>query len=463
MIPRYARLGGGTVVPVPWPTGRPWPREEVLRSLSPDTGVVAVVSPNNPTGDVATAADLRAVAAAAPHCLVVVDHAYVEYADEDLTSVAAGLPNVAVVRTFSKAWGLAGLRVGYVLAPPAIVAALRAAGGPYSVAGPSAALARERLARDGASLAAHVARVRRERTDLAALLRRLGAEAGASQANFVLARCGDAAFLRDGLAGLGIAVRHFPDRPELAGCLRITCPGAPDAFTRLQSALETVLAPQALLLDLDGVVADVSGSYREAIRATAASFGVEADAPAVAAAKQEGDANNDWVVTQRLLARAGLEVDLATVTARFETLYQGGPAAPGLRERERPLIHADRLRQVAGGRPVGLVTGRPRRDCERFLADHGLSGCFDAVVCMEDAPAKPDPAPVRAALERLGVERAWMVGDTVDDARAARAAGVLPLGVLAPGDGPERAAERLLRAGCARVLDSLDRIEELLP
>jgi phosphoglycolate phosphatase-like HAD superfamily hydrolase len=111
---------------------------------------------------------------------------------------------------------------------------------------------------------------------------------------------------------------------------------------------------------------------------------------------------------------------------------------------------------------VAVVTGRPRSDAERFLADHGLTDTVATVVCMEDAPAKPDPAPVRLALDRLGVRTAWMVGDTVDDLRSARAARVLPIGVPAPGDDPAAAAATLRSAGAARILGSVTDLLEVL-
>jgi phosphoglycolate phosphatase-like HAD superfamily hydrolase len=82
---------------------------------------------------------------------------------------------------------------------------------------------------------------------------------------------------------------------------------------------------------------------------------------------------------------------------------------------------------------------------------------------MEDAPAKPDPAPLRLALQRLGRSRAWYVGDTPDDMTAARAAGLVPLGVVAPSDDPDATRTRLTAAGAARVLQDLADLEELLP
>jgi phosphoglycolate phosphatase-like HAD superfamily hydrolase len=82
---------------------------------------------------------------------------------------------------------------------------------------------------------------------------------------------------------------------------------------------------------------------------------------------------------------------------------------------------------------------------------------------MEDAPAKPDPAPVRLALERLGVQRAWMLGDTPDDLVAAKAAGVLPVGVVPPGEESESSRATLDRAGAWCVLPTTEKILEVLP
>jgi len=121
------------------------------------------------------------------------------------------------------------------------------------------------------------------------------------------------------------------------------------------------------------------------------------------------------------------------------------------------------LRALAERLPLAVVTGRPRADAEAFLDRAGIAGAVSALVTMEDAPSKPDPAPVRLAMERLGVSRAWMVGDTPDDVRAARAAGVLPLGVIPSGEDAAAWRRVLLAAGAGRVLDGLDELLEVLP
>ncbi len=462
MIGRYARLAGAEVTTVPWMSG-PYPIGRVKEQINPATKMIVVVSPNSPTGSTATIQDLETLSLAAPQALLLVDQAYSEFADFDLTPAAMNLPNAVVVRTLSKAWGLAGLRVGYAVGPKSTIDCLRAVGQPYAVSAPSLALAKLRITQSRPEVEAFVDRVRSERQELITLLPQLGAQALPSQANFVLARFDKAGFIQDALAALGIAVRRFPNQPVLEGFLRITCPGNPIAFNRLKAAFRSILAPEALLFDLDGVLADVSKSYRKAVLATAASFGVELCEDQILMAKNEPGSNNDWVLTQRLLERRGVGVSLDTVTRRFERIYQGDEHQPGLRFNEKLCVDHPFLARLSKRFPLAVVTGRPRKDALRFLEQTNIAAYLQTLICMEDAAAKPDPAPVRLAMSKLGVKHAWMVGDMPDDIRAARAAGVLPLGVLAPGDCPDRMQKAMLDVKAACFLENLYKLEELLP
>jgi histidinol-phosphate aminotransferase len=246
MFEKCGALAGGTLARVPW-WGDAFPLDGFLERLESRVAVIVVVSPNNPTGSVATLADVRTLAARAPNALLVLDHVYVEYADADLTAAALELPNVLVLRTFSKAWGLAGCRVGYAVGSPYLIGVLRAAGGPYSVAAPSVALALAQLERGGEPLRAHVARIREERRLLAARLTASGLIVRPSQANFLLVECGHrASVLRADLIARGVVVRDFPERPGLASALRITLPGNAPDFERLCAALDATLAVQGL-------------------------------------------------------------------------------------------------------------------------------------------------------------------------------------------------------------------------
>jgi histidinol-phosphate aminotransferase len=243
MFERYASLAGGAVDRVPWTPG-PFPIDGMLARAGSKVGLIAVVTPNNPTGEVATVDGLRSLADAAPSALVVLDHAYAEYADEDLTAAALWMPNVVIVRTFSKAWGLAGCRVGYVMGPAGIIASLRAAGGPFTVAAPSIAFAAAQLEQGAAARDAHVSRVREERDRLFAFLDESDARPRRSQANFVYAELGArAAVVHAALRRQGVLVRLFAESRGSAGGLRITVPGHAVAFAELMAALSRALAP----------------------------------------------------------------------------------------------------------------------------------------------------------------------------------------------------------------------------
>ncbi len=472
MIPRSGQLSGALLQSVRWRRG-PFPVGAFMERITSTTKLIGLVSPNNPTGQIIPTDEILAIvdAARTVGAVVLVDLAYAPFADEDPTPVLLEQSNVVVVRTFSKSSSLAGLRVGYAIAPPAIARWLRIVGGPYPTSSVSLALAATCLARgarwndDG-----QLTQIRRERRRLSVLLESLGAEVFPSQANFVLATFTDAPLVRDGLGALGIAVRTFPRR-DLGNCVRITLPASPCDFDRLTAGLRSVLRPEALLLDLDGVLADVSGSYRQAIIETASSFGVTITEDDITRAKQVGDANNDWLLTQRLVADRlsdrGAAPDavptLAEVTRRFQSCYLGSEAEPGLCARETLIPSAKLLARLATRIPLAIVTGRPRAEAVWFLERCGLSGLFRTIVAMEDAPRKPSPVPVQRALERLGVDSAWMVGDTPDDIQAARAAGVVPLGVVSPCDDPQLGREMLLAGGAARVLQNLDQLEGMLP
>ena len=462
MMYRFAQAAGGETKTVVW--NGDFPTDAVIASLADDVTVVAVISPNNPTGRVATADDLRRVATAASGAIVLLDHVYVDYADEDLTDLAAGFDNVVTVRSFSKAWGLAGCRVGYAIASEEVANILRNAGNPFPVAGLSIAAVRAQLDGGRPALEGHVRRTRRDRSLLVHHLESLGATPTPSQGNFVFTDFGKRADLvQDGLASLGISVRRFPHRPEIANGIRITVPEAEQGLERLKTGLDTLLAPEALLFDMDGVLADVEHSYRRCVVDTAASFGLPLTRADLETAVLAGDANNDWTLTRRILAAHGIEVSLDDVTARFQEFYLGTPDVPGLRESERLLVSRDLLESLASRLPLGIVTGRPRAEATWFLERTGVADLFGAVVCLEDGPLKPDPEPVRVALSRLGVQRAWVVGDTPDDIRAAGAAGALAVGIVTPDDDPTQAARALGEAGAALVLAEINYLEELLP
>jgi histidinol-phosphate aminotransferase len=198
--------------------------------------VVFVCSPNNPTGQVEEPGVVRALVDRAPG-LVVVDEAYAQFAGESaLPTRASGgeggrSAGLVVVRTFSKTWAMAGARLGYLVADPAVVAGCEAAALPYHLSAQTQVAGVLALAHAG-EVAGRLAQVVEERGRLAAGLGALPVEVWPSTANFLLFRPlerpdgGDAAgapnWLWRALLAEGVLVRDFSSKRGLEGCLRVT-------------------------------------------------------------------------------------------------------------------------------------------------------------------------------------------------------------------------------------------------
>jgi len=236
MISRYASQTGALLTEIPWWDGRP-PTDAIIGT---GADVAVIVSPNNPTGSVIEESDLLRLADR--FRLVVLDAAYAEFAHTDLTPTALRLGNVVVVRTLSKAFGLAGLRVGYLLGATDLVGEIGVFGSPYAVSGVSVAIASRVLETGAAGAEHHASAVVEERESLVDLLSEWGAAPLPSQGNFVLATDTDPRALVSGAAALGVGLRRFPDRPGLERCVRIGLPGSAPEFERLVGVLSTVLA-----------------------------------------------------------------------------------------------------------------------------------------------------------------------------------------------------------------------------
>jgi histidinol-phosphate aminotransferase len=209
----------------------------VIRRTQPD--IVFLTSPNNPTGTAAPMELIEAVCAAAPG-LVVIDEAYAEFAREGTPSALTLLPRypgLVVTRTMSKAFAMAGARIGYLAAAPEVVEKLLLVRLPYHLSAVTQAVARAALALAAEPLAT-VAKLRTERDGLVAWLRHRGLSVADSDANFVL--FGEFESRRavwQGLLDRGVLVREVgPPR-----WLRVTV-GTPDEMAAFRAALDEVLS-----------------------------------------------------------------------------------------------------------------------------------------------------------------------------------------------------------------------------
>ena len=218
-----------------------FPFERFLAAITPRTKLIIVASPNNPTGAVVSREHLLAIAHAAPHAVVMVDEAYFHFFGDTVLDDIASTPNLLVARTFSKAYGLANLRVGMLAADARLIAFLRKVSSPYNVNGIALAVLPDALA-DQDYLDWYTLQVHQGRERVFDALQRLGVRTWPSAANFVLMDIGARhKQLCDTVRAHGVLLRDRSSDPGCDGFVRLTI-GPEEHVTRGIAALEAALA-----------------------------------------------------------------------------------------------------------------------------------------------------------------------------------------------------------------------------
>jgi HAD superfamily phosphatase len=215
---------------------------------------------------------------------------------------------------------------------------------------------------------------------------------------------------------------------------------------------------------MDGVLAEVTESYRESIVQTVEHFtGRRIERDLIQDYKNQGGWNNDWALSQRISADLGVEVPYDTVVDYFNQVFIG-TNGNGLIQREqwfpKPGL-LDRLRQRFG---LAIFTGRLQYEAEITLKRFAPDCAFDPLLCAEHvAKSKPAPDGLLAIQRMKRGRKLWYVGDTVDDARSARAAGVPFIGVVSTGHSRRNEILRLFQEEKAvAVIENVNEIEGAL-
>jgi len=221
-----------------------------------------------------------------------------------------------------------------------------------------------------------------------------------------------------------------------------------------------VKAPDVLVFDMDGVLVEVSESYREAIRETVRHFtGELVSHDTIQNFKNAGGWNNDWLLSQRLIQDLGTSVPYAEVVEYFNQVFLG-ENGDGLIRRERWLPAAGLLDELGRNAALAIFTGRAKYELDITLERNAVESCFEFVVTDDSVP-NPKPAPDGLLLiqSRYPAKTIWYLGDTVDDARSAQAANVPFIGVSTPHNARHAEISEILKShGAFTVLSDINEL-----
>lgn len=227
--------------------------------------------------------------------------------------------------------------------------------------------------------------------------------------------------------------------------------------------------PELIIFDVDGVLVDVRESFHRTTLETVRHFTKKRVTPHdLQKWKNRPGYNDDWKLSTAWVQSLGGKFEYEEVKRKFLELYWGANGDRGNVEREKWLLPLPQLRRLAARAELGIFTGRVRKELDYTLDRWRVAGFFSRVITAEDVmKPKPDPEGLLVILNGRNPSMAAYVGDNVDDALAARAAGVPFIGVASPMIEHSRARAALLRRlGAKLILKDAQEIESrvlLLP
>jgi HAD superfamily hydrolase (TIGR01548 family) len=216
-----------------------------------------------------------------------------------------------------------------------------------------------------------------------------------------------------------------------------------------------------IVFDMDGVLTEVSESYREAIVQTVERFtGQTITRDLIQQYKNQGGWNNDWALSQKIAGDLGVAVDYHRVVDYFNEIFIGEDG-DGLIRREGWFPEPRLLDRLRARHALAIFTGRLRYEADISLRRFSSGIQFDPIICAEDVEnGKPAPDGLVKIRTRFPAAKLWYVGDTVDDARSARAAGVPFIGIAAAKHSRRDDLIRLFQEeNAAAILENINEIE----
>jgi histidinol-phosphate aminotransferase len=449
IIPHCMRLAEAQIIEVPMTNALAYDVPTLTQAIAThQPKLVMLASPDNPTGAYLTPQVVQALCQQFPNTAFALDEAYGEFTGQTQLDNLTTCPNLLVLKTFSKAWGLAGLRLGLIAAHPSLIEAFRKVRSPYSINTVAAETALKLLPQKDRILAQAQATMATKQWVLQAVQDR-GYSVIAGAANFFLLGVGmDAQLLSDFMTERNILIRSMSGRDHLWGWVRVSV-GTENEMQALVAGLDAFREASALMFDLDDTLVDTSKSFDATIHQLVEQHtGVPIKPGELNALRAEGGFNGDWDATAELIRRRGKDVTreqifdegiplYLQVAKDVEELYTSIPALERIKKRYRLLI----------------ATGRTRPEYAPVWGDV-LDPIFEGVWCrydIEGLRAKPHPDLIAHAAQMAGVRYARYVGNSVDDMQASNAAGFAAIGVTS-----NQSEATLKAAGAEKVFATVD-------
>lgn len=451
----YSKLKGLNYKEIPYSTKWEFPADEFMTNIA-SSDFIHLTTPNSPTGEVIPTEVIKKIIAKSGEKPIIIDETYANYAGITNLPLARERENVFIVRSFSKDFGLAGLRLGYVITAAQNVQNLRKYLSPYNVS--TLTVKAGLAALDDLKYFENVkTEIEKSKKLLTEGLEKLGAIVYPSKSNFICVDFGlKADFIYHKLLSHKIKVKYFDKTHLLENSFRIGVP-------RLENAkriLDVLKIQPTVVFDMDGVLVDASKSYRVAVQKTFAHFtGKEVQLSELSEAKKLGGLNNDWDLTEHLLKKYGYNIDYDDIVKVFQAFYEQ------LADVEELLIDKKFLELLSKNFNLAIFTGRLKKEAYFTLDKHQITQYFNPIITLEDVSfehQKPDCRGLDITKDKIITDKIYYLGDTVDDMICSVSANVIGIGVLPPQDKSDELKELLKSKNAMVVLNQATDLVKIL-
>ena len=423
----YSKINGLKYLEISYEDKWQFPSKKFIQNID-NADFIHITTPNSPTGEVISQEVIAQIIDKSGDKAVLIDETYANYSGITNLELTKINENVFIVRSFSKDFALAGLRLGYIVSAEQNIKNLRKYLSPYNVSNLTvkagiAALDDIQYFEDVKS------EMEKSKKVLSDGLEKLGAKIYQSKTNFICVDFGEKAdFIYKKLLDNKIKVKYYRKREMLENCFRITVPRLENTL----KILETLKIKPTIIFDVDGVLMDASKSYRVAVQKTFNHFSnKDVSSEELSAAKKLGGLNNDWDLTEFLLKKYGYEINKDEIVEIFQAYYTK------LAEIEEPLVDCEFFEKLAKNYNLSVFTGRLRQEAFFTLDKHNFTKYFYPIITMDEVGLhrqKPDCLGLEIIKEKIISDKIYYLGDTVDDMICAISANVAGIGILPPQD-----------------------------
>jgi len=460
VIPHCLKLAGAAVISIDVLPDLSFDLDGIESALKKRPKIAFFATPENPTGAQIPTAVIEGWCKDYPSTLIVIDEAYSEFAGTTVLPLIENYNNLLVLKTFSKAWALAGLRLGCVFGQPQMIEYLKIVTPVFSVNNAAVWTALKLIERRD-DVFTYVKQLNERKERLVKTLSERGFEVVDGAGNAVLLSMGIlAAKFCEFCKTEKVLVRNrskqvFPssEYDPMWGRVRVSI-GTDEEQERFLACVDKFQCSYGVIFDLDGTLVDTSASFDETVRQMVERYsGKPLAKDELKNLREEGGYNDDWVASIELLKRRGVNVSMQEFSPEATKLYLS--LAPST---ERLLLAQETLKKLAARFPIFIVTGRTRGEYDPIWGDR-LNPLFKRVYCLNDVAglaAKPSPDYINLNMKDFNLKFGIYIGNSVDDMQAAQAAGIDRIAINS-----SASQSALMDAGAQMIITDMNELEKV--